>query len=720
MEFLYKFCYSLTALFGVFQGVFVLCRNPRSRVNVTWALTNFSVAFWALGCTLYFFEEDYHKALLISRLASYAVVFIPVFFTHFCLALLNKPLRESWPALAGYAFAIGMGAFFLTPSFIPSVSPKLVFPAYLDPGPLYVIHTTQFFALVVYSHWLVLRNLRHQPLKRQRQLRYIIGATITGYVFGSTAYLPVYGIPFNPIPSLFTFVYAAIITYAIVRHQILDIKVVITRTGVLLATYLVVLGVPFAVGWWGREWLEQQFAEQWWLVPLGLCTLLATVGPFVYAYLRRQAEARLLKEQRRYQRMLQHAARGMTQMRQLDRLIRLVVRVVSRAVRVEHASLFLWDKESHSYALGASRGPYRLAPQSRYAMEEAHSLIRWLVEHRRVLSADELPPSSPIGQALGGLSASLIVPGLIEHEVIGFLALGKKLSGEAYSPEDLHAFSTLANEAAIAVENARSYEELLKANEQLRTTYDRMMQQERLVAAGQFATGLAHEIKNPLSAIKTFAAYLPEKYKDATFREKFFRIVQSEIDRINTIVRQLSDFAKPAPLKLQSVRVSEILQDTLSLLSNQCLKQGVEITPSFHEDGLAIQADPQQLKQVFLNLFLNSLDAMASGGTLQVQTQVRDHHLIVHVKDTGCGIPSELHDKLGHPFFTTKERGMGLGLAIVKGIIDRHGGRLAIRSQEGKGTAVEVSLPVVAQGVLRSSSCENQPPVSPSRMAVSS
>jgi len=386
----------------------------------------------------------------------------------------------------------------------------------------------------------------------------------------------------------------------------------------------------------------------------------------------------------------------MTRVRNLSKLTRLIVRVVSRAVRVQHASLFLWDKASQRYVLTASHGPRRLAVQSRYALEMTHALIQWLHEHRRVLSKEELAqaPHPTIDQELTNLGASLIVPGLIEHELVGFLALGEKLSGAGYSPDDLNAFSTLANEAAVAIENAKSYEELVKVNDQLRIAYNRLVEQERFAAAGQFATGMAHEIKNPLSAIKTFAEYLPEKYQDPMFREKFFRIVQAEIDRINTIVRELLDFAKPSPLQLQPIDVSQLLEDTLGLLSNQLLKQGVDVRRSFHDNGFTIQADPNQLRQVILNVLLNSLEAMPSGGRLEVSTTVRDGQAILRVIDTGCGIPPEHQGKLFDPFFTTKERGMGLGLAIVKGVVERHGGRITISSRPGAGTTVELALPL--------------------------
>ena len=461
---------------------------------------------------------------------------------------------------------------------------------------------------------------------------------------------------------------------------------------------MVVLGLPFVVGWWGRTWLERRFGEQWWLVPLGLCTVLATVGPFAYAFLRRQAEARLLREQRRSQRTLERAARGMTQVRNVKKLANLITRVVSQAVRVTHASLFLWDAAQQQYRLVASHGVKRLAMQSRYSLGSSHPLIRWLHEQRRVLTEEEVTrlDEPSITQELSSLGAALVIPGLIEHRLIGLLALGPKRSGAGYSSDDLHAFATLANEAAVALENALSYEELLTLNQQLKAAADRLLIQERMASASLFATGMAHEVKNPLSAIKTFAQYLPERYNDKQFREKFFRIVQSEIDRINEIVRELSDFAKPAPLHLQPVRLAEVVEETLALLSSQAMKYGVDVRSSFGENGAVIQADPQQLKQVVLNLLLNSFEATTKGGLVEVTTRPGADGIILRIKDNGCGIPAEQLQHIWDPFFTTKERGMGLGMAIVKGIIERHGGIIRLFSVPARGTTVEISLPVAS------------------------
>ncbi len=675
-------------------AAWIYLRAPRVLRNNLMAAFNGCVGVWGLGTMLVGLAKTPTQAIWAWRVAHIGGFFLGVVFLHLVLILCRRSRPNT--VRVGYVFA-GIAVMLCLSGPAMSHTAWMFGSLYYHrANGLYMVLWAAWHAIVLQGHWELFRGYRKaQGIERSR-LFFVFFAWATGFIGGVSVLFPMFGVPLYPFGNFSIPIYSLILTYAIVRYQVVDTRVAVTRTSILLVTYLFVLGVPFVVGWRGRSWLEGWLGREWWLVPLGLCTALATAGPFAYAYLRRQAEERLLKEQRRYQRTLQHAARGMTQVRNVTKLSNLITRVVSKSVEITHASLFLWDKMHQCYVLQASQGPKRLALQSRYGLDASHPLIRWLIEHRRVLTEEELTqhPQPVLRQELTSLGAALVIPGLIERHLVGFLALGTKVSGAGYSSDDLHAFATLANEAATAIENASSYEELLKVNEQLKAASERLLIQERLAAAGQFAMGMAHEVKNPLSAIKTFAQYLPEKYADPAFREKFFHIVQAEIERINTLVKELSDFAKPAPLQLQPVRLSELVEDTLTLLSDQCLRQGVEVHKSFGENGLAIQADPQQLKQVILNLLLNSLEAMEQGGRLEVTTQTNRTHLILRVSDTGSGILPEHQRDVWDPFFTTKERGMGLGLAIVKGVVERHGGQITLSSTPEKGTAVELFLPV--------------------------
>lgn len=217
---------------------------------------------------------------------------------------------------------------------------------------------------------------------------------------------------------------------------------------------------------------------------------------------------------------------------------------------------------------------------------------------------------------------------------------------------------------------------------------------DQVKAVATLAAGLAHEIKNPLTAIKTFTEYLDSRYHDPVYREKFQRIVGGEVAKIQRIVQELLDFARPSPLQFTAVEVPRLLDETLEGLTSELLLRRIEVIRCY-EDSAPVLGDAQQLKQVFLNLFLNSLQAMdKGGGRLVVQTAREGSRLVVSVADTGCGISPEHLAKLFEPFFTTKANGNGLGLAVVQGIIKDPGGAIRIDSQPGQGTRIRTELPL--------------------------
>ena len=235
----------------------------------------------------------------------------------------------------------------------------------------------------------------------------------------------------------------------------------------------------------------------------------------------------------------------------------------------------------------------------------------------------------------------------------------------------------------------KSIADLSVENDQMKAELEK---QDQMKAVATLAAGMAHEIKNPLTSIKTFAEYLPEKYEDAEFRDRFKRIVVDEVDRVNNIVKQLLEFAKPREPELSRVSINTVLDETIELLNSNLLSHSIRVVKNYTQDQ-KISADKSQLKQAFLNLFLNSIQAMPDGGTLTICTSLTtDYRLLTTISDTGEGIPAADLKRVFDPFFTTREDGTGLGLSIVHGIITQHAGKLEIKSRLKEGTTVSVIL----------------------------
>jgi two-component system sensor histidine kinase HydH len=235
-----------------------------------------------------------------------------------------------------------------------------------------------------------------------------------------------------------------------------------------------------------------------------------------------------------------------------------------------------------------------------------------------------------------------------------------------------------------------SQERLAEENQRLR---QELIRSERMKAVALLASGLAHEIKNPLAAIKTFTEYLPDRHTDQEFVKRFEWIVSQELSKIQGIVENLLTFAKPQPLQARPVALAEVIQYTVGLLQSDCVKRGVQVEVRAEPEATVI-GDSTQLRQALLNLCLNSVDAMPRGGRLTIDANRNCRSVELTVEDTGCGIPADQLPHIFEPFFSTKDSGTGLGLSVVHGIITQHRGTIRAESQPGQGTRMRVTLPM--------------------------
>jgi PAS domain S-box-containing protein len=221
---------------------------------------------------------------------------------------------------------------------------------------------------------------------------------------------------------------------------------------------------------------------------------------------------------------------------------------------------------------------------------------------------------------------------------------------------------------------------------------------ERLASFSALASGVAHEIKNPLVAIRTFAELLPERFTEEDFREDFSKVVIREIQRIDDLVSRLRGLAVPSTQVLAPLDLREPIEDTLVLLRAQLEQKGINVHRIYDPRPPVVSGDPAQLKQLFLNLFMNALEAMEPGGDLTIDLRAGSNHgtptILVKVCDTGSGILDSVLGKIFDPFVTTKPRGSGLGLAICRGIADAHGATIrAENNPGGRGSTVAVEFP---------------------------
>jgi PAS domain S-box-containing protein len=231
---------------------------------------------------------------------------------------------------------------------------------------------------------------------------------------------------------------------------------------------------------------------------------------------------------------------------------------------------------------------------------------------------------------------------------------------------------------------------------------EEILRMDRLVSLGKLASGIAHELRNPLAGIKTTAQALGEEMSGDDSRREYLNRITKEIDRLNDLLKTFFSFAKPQNLNLVHCHIKDIINEIIPFLIKEIADKGIRFIETYHPQLPKIQVDKTQMHQVFLNLFLNAIQAMPNGGELKIEASpilstsvegFKQNFIKVVISDTGRGIPPHIVQKIFDPFFTTKPKGIGLGLSITYQIIKKHGGTVKVESQWEKGTSFIINLP---------------------------
>jgi len=275
--------------------------------------------------------------------------------------------------------------------------------------------------------------------------------------------------------------------------------------------------------------------------------------------------------------------------------------------------------------------------------------------------------------------------GVIEKEIECKTAEGKSV------PLEIGA-SSLKDEDDVFLGNVLLFKDLTE----VRTLRREVARSQRLASVGRLAAGVAHEIRNPLSSIKGFATYFKERYPDRPDDQQTADIMIQEVDRLNRVVGQLLEFARPISVKRQPISLQALLNDSIKLIKDRAAEKNISIQTQNNTRVDEVRIDPDRINQVLLNLYLNAIASMESGGELKVEisSDAQHRNVVIQVSDTGDGISRENLSKIFEPYFTTKSTGTGLGLAIAHNIIEAMGGKITVESDTEAGTTFSITIPI--------------------------
>ena len=493
------------------------------------------------------------------------------------------------------------------------------------------------------------------------------------------------------------------VSYIFIKHEVLNLSIIFKPKVLIVAEALAVItSCYFAI-----LLLTGLFTGQlhYLLAALLVTTFSVFAGSFVYFQNRMEKEVRktLFRESHDAYETLMAFSATLVTILELKSLTGEIVRTLVEVLGARTASLYLRNEDKSAYVLSSSLGQDTRTLQG-LTFKNDHPLVQHLLHVHEIVVREELEIHNEGGmkerslEALRAMGAEACIPLINKGSLIGFCNLGRCTRLKMSSGEDIHLLTTLGQNAAIALDNALLYEDLKR-------TQKLIQRADRLRSLEIMAGGFAHEIRNPLTSIRTFIELAPIRREDAYFMDEFSSVVKDDVSRIERLIHEILGYARYMEPKLGQEDINEIIMSCVLFVQVKAEQAGITVVHELAGDLPRMLVDRQQIKQVVLNLLINAMDAITDGrGQITVKTQVLKRPdggvwAQIRITDTGCGISEGDIEHIFDPFYTTKHKseeheGTGLGLVIVHQIIQQHNGHVEVESEVGRGTTFVISLPV--------------------------
>lgn len=662
----------------------------------------FIYAVWLLGFAHYFHPMGYTSASRWAVVTLSAAVSGPVVLFHCIVAITGKSRRMRWWVVASYLS--------LTICLILLWRGRLITGFRTVPFMDHYVHYNRGWYPFLITHitlWplfgaaLLIHGAVTSAGYRRTQLIYLVVTWGVVFLTADSIIVPLeYDINIQPFGFFIMPFNFLLLAYVVSKARFADFNIVAARVLLHTVTLLVVVGSSLLfIG--GMTFLAPGFMNQQQITFTVALVVVIGIGltaslPRLLPRAERMMQERMFGRRYGYQDTLANLVKELSRMATIDQVLESVASTVHAQMQVSRVMIFMQDILTGNYKLRAESG---LGPQDdadALELKEDAATVKWLLGNNDTLVREEMARrvapwlQQHLETELDKLKASVCVPMILDGRLVGLIGIGEKLSREMFFVSDLRVLETLTTEVALAVKYRRMEDEVSRKN--------------RLVELGTIAAGVAHEIRNPLASIKTFAQLMPERMDDPEFKNEFSKLVLKDVDRITKVIESMLAFARPAQVTMGDHLANDLVEEAILLVQPRLKSKRIELTREFHGNPV-IKVDKHQVLQVLVNILSNATDALHEQGKIRVATGVSQRNLggdgdrnqnyaVIEVSDNGPGIPPAVRGRLFDPFFTTKKEGTGLGLSISQKIVRDHGGAITVSSVEGKGSSFQVNLPL--------------------------
>lgn len=623
-------------LSSVALGIFVYWKGKDNKVVKVFSFFCSVLIFWAFGGYKVATTTSYEIAFFWWQIANIGVILCPVVFANFIfvfLKIINKRLVFLMYSLVTIFIAFDL---FAAPSFLGDL--RFVFNQFYWPywnrykSISYLsFYISIYWVLLIYFFLLLVKEYRKSKGFRHEQLKYLLLSAIFGWFGAHCNFLPVFGIDIYPYANFFIVIWAAIMAYAILRHQLLDIEVIIKKTIIFSGLFTAAYTIFAFFALISQVLFEKYIIENRWVSLIPSVFVVTIMLRPLENFLVTVTDKYLFQKKYDYKDLLKTFMSEVLTVLEIDKLVMLTKEKLEKTMKLEYCGIIITDKDD-----------------------------------KNIVYNSEI---------------KLKIPITLNDKAIGALLLGKKKSDEEYTKDDIDILQSLTKTLGIAISNAKLFDELAR-------TQVEMAQKDKMAAIGMLAAGMAHEILNPITTIRVFSEYVPDRLKDTEFTNKYKDIVVKEVDKIDHIIQTLIDFSgDDSAAETEMVSLEESIDELISLIGlNKDMLDKIDFIKEIPINISKIRVNRKEFDEILLNLTQNAMHAIEGKGWITFKAEEKNEFVELNIIDTGCGMSDDVAKNIFNPFFTTRSEGFGLGLFVVKQLVKRNGGDISVESKVGQGT----------------------------------